>query len=455
MKSGVIRIRGELWDRVRKQALSSTRIESVAFLTATFFEAGDKVVFLAHDLVPAFDRDYLHRSDVHLEVSPLYVSRALNQAEEIGDAVIMGHSHPFDTGVPAYSMSDNYGEARTSETIARCLVGNPPVGSLLFGQRHVNARVWTGKSRRPIPCDVMVLADKGLAFHHKTTARSASEWTRVDRQVRALGTSGQDQLETLTVGIVGLGGTGSNVAEQLVRMGVKNFALVDLDTFHVSNWSRLYGSTWKDTDRNKTKVNIVRSHIKRINPAVTCEAISLSVLNRKVLAKLSGCDVVFSCLDRHAPRAVLNELSYQCFVPVIDVGIGISRLSGKPLAGTIRATVIGPDLPCLFCLDIVRPDHISAEHLAPNVYAERRAEGYVPELGQQVPSVIAYTTAASSLGVMLLIDMISGDQARPTSTVLLDIATKKTMRLAATARADCVCKKRLGKGWRLPFSVAD
>src|SRR5438445_9345416 len=111
---------GRLWEQVRSQALVSSD-ESVAFLTASFFETSDKIVFLAETLVPAKPKDYLKRGELHLEVSPLYISRLLNVAEDKGHTVIMVHSHPFETGQPRYSLTDDFGESKTSETISKCL----------------------------------------------------------------------------------------------------------------------------------------------------------------------------------------------------------------------------------------------------------------------------------------------------------------------------------------------
>jgi hypothetical protein len=449
-----IRILGKLWEYARSEALASSD-ESVAFLTANCFETSDKIIFLAESLVPARPKDYLHKSELRLEVSPLYISRVLNVAEDKGCTVIMVHSHPFETGKPRYSVTDDHGEARTSETISKCLEKNPPVGSLLFGQNSASARAWLGPSKKKISAAVTILDGKRYQSYKQSSEDGRVDRDFLDRQVRALGNQTQAELESLEVGIVGLGGTGSSVAEQLCRMGVKKFWLVDHDEFEPSNWSRLYGSTWKDAVKGKLKVDLVSSHLQKINPQISCETIPKSVMRRDVLRSLSTCDIIFSCLDRHAPRAVLNELSYQCFIPVIDVGVGLIRNAAGVLGGSARATIIGPGLPCLICQEIVRPEMITAEHLSPKEYASRRAEGYVDEIGANAPSVVSYTTLASSLGLILFLDFISGNDSDSFSTLLFDLGSKETMKLRSNVKKECVCQKRLGKGFHIPFSVAD
>jgi len=455
MKRASIRILHSAWEKLRREALGTSMDESVAFMTANYFETPDRIVFLCDSIVPARPGDYLKRGELHLEVSPLYISRVLNIAENKSYTAIMVHSHPFDDGKPQYSVTDDIGEARTSETISKCLERNPPVGSLLFGQNNATARAWTGLAKKHFPSDITVLNEKSYQRHCDLSPGNQYNRELVNRQTRALGDRTQDNIESLYVGIVGLGGTGSNVAEQLVRMGIQKLALVDHDTFEPSNWSRLYGSTLKDTAKNRLKVEIVASHLHDINPKVACNVIGKSVMSREVLHLLSGCDIIFSCLDRHAPRAVLNELSYQCFVPVIDVGVGLIKEQGGVLGGSIRATIIGPNLPCLFCQELVRPEMITTEHLSPEEYAARRAEGYASELEQHALSIISYTTMASSLGLMMFLEFISDTKSNTAPTLLFDLKNKDVIKLRPKIKSECVCKKRLGQGLRMPFSIAD
>jgi molybdopterin/thiamine biosynthesis adenylyltransferase len=58
---------------------------------------------------------------------------------------------------------------------------------------------------------------------------------RYDRQIRAFGVAGQNILKSLRVGIVGLGGTGSIVLQELAHLGVTDFLLLDPDVVEESN----------------------------------------------------------------------------------------------------------------------------------------------------------------------------------------------------------------------------
>jgi hypothetical protein len=454
MKFASIRILNRVLKEVHKMVLSGGDDESVAFLTAKYFDTGEKVIFLGDTIVPAKSKDYLKQSPYQLEVSPMYVNRVLNVAEEQDNTVIMVHSHPFDESSPKYSPTDDHGEKLTSETISKCLENNPPVGSMLFGQNHLNARVWTGLNKTQFPSSVNVLDGTRLEIHSKADILENGKDEILDRQIKALGESFQRKLQKLDIGIVGLGGTGSSVAEQLARMGVRKLRLVDHDKIELSNVSRLYGSLPADAEKGAFKVNVVKSHLSRISPNLEIHEVNKSVMRQDVLKMLSNCDLIFSCLDRHGPRAVLNELSYQCFVPIIDVGVGLQKGAEGIVGGSIRSTIIGPGLPCLICHDIVRPEVIMAENLSPEEYQAKREQEYVVDLPEDVPSVINYTTMAASLGLLQFVDLISGTS-NSASTLLLDISTKEIIKIRSEIKDECVCQRRMGKGLSIPFSVAD
>lgn len=455
MKITSIRIQDELLNQVHQKVLSTGADESVAFLTASYFDTGEKLVLLGSTIVPAKSTDYLRQGPYHLEVSPMYVNRVLNVAEDQKNSVIMVHSHPFEEGLPKYSVTDDHGEALTSETISKCLEGNPAVGSLLFGQTHLTARVWSGLSKKATRSPVSVLKGTRLNLHGTLNDLTNHQDNFYDRQIMALGTSFQHNFSQLDIGIVGLGGTGSAVAEQLVRMGAKKLRLVDHDRIEKSNVSRLYGSTIRDAELRKYKVDLVKEHLTTINPDLHVTSLNKSVMTKDALTFLSNCDLIFSCLDRHAPRAVLNELSYQCFIPTIDVGMGLQKQADGSLAGAIRTTIIGPGLPCLVCQEIIRPEIIMAENLSPAEYRARRAEQYTVDLSVNAPSVISFTTMAASFGVLQAIDLLSNTRPEGGSTLLFDLSSRETIRIAGQTKDDCVCHKRLGKGFNIPFSVVN
>src|SRR5882762_8696093 len=74
-----------------------------------------------------------------------------------------------------------------------------------------------------------------------------------DRQVRAFGGGIQGVLRGLRVAVVGAGGTGSAVAEQLARLGVGDLLIVDPNVIKDTNLTKVYGSSPADIGQPKAE----------------------------------------------------------------------------------------------------------------------------------------------------------------------------------------------------------
>ena len=393
------------------------------------------------------------RTARRLEISTLYFNRAIGMADADGITVIQAHTHPLGHAPLEYSPSDDRGESESADTVRKCLRGRP-MGSLLFGPESMAGRVWT-EDGRVEPLDQLRVVGRRMAV--RPLARSAAgggpvDASLYDRQIRAFGIAGQRALSGVHAGIAGVGGTGSSVAEQLARAGVRRFTLVDRDVFSASNRTRMYGTD--AGTRDGPKVEVVAENIRRIAPDAEVDAVAMDIVSQEALASLGGCDVVFGCTDRHAPRGVLNELAYQFFVPVIDIGVGVDSRDGRMSGGTVRASIAAPSIPCLFCSGVVSPDSILAESLDPGDRRARECEGYVAGIGDgEAPSVVSLTTMAASYAVFMLMDMLFGITDPARGRLLVDVATLKTAFPSSKARPGCVCAARTGRGGCMPLSA--
>jgi len=80
----------------------------------------------------------------------------------------------------------------------------------------------------------------------------------------------QERLRKAEFAIVGLGGTGGFIFENLVRAGAERFTLFDHDRFELSNFNRQLLATEETLDMAKTDAALSRA--KSINPAVRIKA---------------------------------------------------------------------------------------------------------------------------------------------------------------------------------------
>jgi molybdopterin-synthase adenylyltransferase len=145
----------------------------------------------------------------------------------------------------------------------------------------------------------------------------------LSRTTSAWGEATQADLARMHIGVVGLGNVGALVAEALVRSGVQRLTLIDFDTVKTVNLDRLLNATQRDADLERSKVEVARDALLRHATAEQprIDAYEWSVAEEEGFVAALDCDVLFSCVDRPWPRAVLNFAAYAHLVPVIDGGI--------------------------------------------------------------------------------------------------------------------------------------
>ena len=128
-----------------------------------------------------------------------------------------------------------------------------------------------------------------------------------DRNIRAFGGTIQNMLGDLKVAVVGCGGTGSAVIEQLVRLGVRHLRMLDPDMLTASNLTRVYGSFTEDVGR--PKVDVSAAHVRRIAPDAVVITEQAKVTLEATAKLLLDADVVFGCTDDNAGRLVLSRIA--------------------------------------------------------------------------------------------------------------------------------------------------
>ncbi len=230
---------------------------------------------------------------------------------------------------------------------------------------------------------------------------------RFARQVMMFGEDGQTQIESQTVGIVGLGGLGFQVAPALACLGVRNLGLIDDDTVDDTNLNRMPGAFVSDIGRPKTEV--AREYILRIAPEAAVTAIPGNLRTREAVEFLLGCSVIFGCVDHDGPRLVLTELAAAYEIPLIDIATEIFPQHDKqPFDFGGRVVIARPGDYCLFCADQIDRELATEELETPDVQALRRRHGY--GLGSDIPApaVISLNGIVANLAVTEFLVMTTG-----------------------------------------------
>jgi molybdopterin/thiamine biosynthesis adenylyltransferase len=392
-KRFALRISGRDWSKLQKLLFTPDANENAAVLLCGLSRIDSKDRLLVREIVSVSSSQYLDRQPYHLEVAPSFYNSVIDRCLPAHLVPVICHSHPFD-GSARYSPSDDFGERRLLPVLESLLPGQKPV-SLLLTNTSVAGRFLDGSTFRNLD-DVTITGPRVKVLSSaapKGVSSSAS--TLFDRQIRAFGTEGQQMLESLTVGIVGLGGIGSLVAEQLVRAGVGKLILVDFDSIELSNLSRMFCATRRSLGR--PKVEVVARHLGSIRRSKV-ERICDSVIKQSVLMKLRVADILIGCVDSDLARTVLGRFAHQYLTPLVDMGIRLDARSGQVSAAAGRVSVVGVDGGCLRCSHHIDTERVRAESLPP---AERDAlarEGYVMGVDQPVPSVASLNCVIAGLG---------------------------------------------------------
>jgi molybdopterin/thiamine biosynthesis adenylyltransferase len=154
---------------------------------------------------------------------------------------------------------------------------------------------------------------------------------RYARQEAIVGADGQRLLAEKKVRIVGCGGLGGHLIENMLRIGVGSVLAVDPDRFEASNLNRQLLCTEAFLGASKAKAAAERA--KSVNPEVAFRAVSdaFSAQNGDELA--AGCDLVLDGLDSVPDRLTLEDVCARQNVPIVH---------GAILGETVQVAVVPP-----------------------------------------------------------------------------------------------------------------
>lgn len=224
-----------------------------------------------------------------------------------------------------------------------------------------------------------------------------SQTTRYDRQIRysKFGESGQDNLSHSKIMVMGAGALGSHLADTLVRMGIGELIIIDMDIVELSNLHRQTLYDEDDAAQMLPKVEALARKLNQINSDVHIHTYyqEITSANIETLIETHQPDLVLDGMDHFKIRYLINEVCHKYQIPwVYGAAVG-----GK---GTVYA--IDYDGPCLKCILDKIPE--SGESCAIN--------GVLPPVIQQVSSLqvteaIRYLTGAGFSKQLITIDIFN------------------------------------------------
>ena len=285
-----------------------------------------------------------------------YILRGVGIAQSNNCGLVLLHSHPGADRWQFMSEPDRETEASYAN-LAREVTGLPLVGmTLATGNRTWSARHWNIGVGRQVDCthstNVRVIGDRFAVSWNDVLRPPPRPSQRQLRTVSAWGEQCQADLVRRRVLVVGAGSVGLDVVVRLAASGLGDITVMDFDIVQYHNLDRLIGAKPRDARLRRPKAFVARREATGAATAekVRVEVSDLSICEPEGLHLALDHDLIFSCVDRPWPRAVLNSLAYSDFIPVIDGGIGIDTFDdGSMRNATWRSHVIRPMRPCMSC----------------------------------------------------------------------------------------------------------
>ncbi len=430
------------FNRLTEHLFGDSTVEQAAYALCGIARTERETRLLVRQIIPVDKNDIAEQSPVHMKIKPPAYLHVIKQADLKKACFVFIHSHP--TGLRQHSDQDTGEEEKLFKTAYVRISHELVHGSLIFpSPGNPIGRVWHSDGTYQPMEVIRVIGKRFKFFFHSPPAFSNPAF--FDRQVRAFGEDIQALLGKLRVGIVGAGGTGSAVAEQLIRLGVGSLFIADGDRFVDSNINRVYGS--RVCDSSIPKVKLLERLSADIGLGTSIEIDTRPITYQTTFGKLRECDIVFGCTDDNWGRSLLTRLAIIYYVPVFDMGVKINSQSGviRSIAG--RITTLVPGAACLFCRKRINPEQITAESmnlLNPEAAAGLRREGYAPELNAPDPAVISFTTAVASSAIGEFLHRLTGYLgSERESTEVLHLFDQT--RLSTTNRPpdpDCFCMNK-------------
>lgn len=434
--------------------------EQAAYIFAAPAYSAGKLRLLAHHYVALQPEDFAEQSPAFLQLKPQTEQWIAQRVVNSEWSLIEVHSHPFAYEKVRFSQIDTGAALPRFRWFARKAAekGKSPFYHvmLVFGRDSADALIYHAESDTMIPVDgITILAQPVRRFNmlsarrkkktgRRTRRQAPPAYTdRFPRQIMAFGEHGQALVSAMRVGIIGVGGIGSHIANELAMLGVRHFILVDHDTVETSNLNRFVGA--KAGDAGKDKVQVVARAIKSIDRQATITLFKERFPTIENCAALKHADVIFGCIDNDGARLLLNQFCLQYMIPYLDIGVGLETDgAGNITEAGGQYRVMMPGHFCLECIRAINPV-LAQQDLLPDEQRElHRSRGYIPTEEIHAPAVVFLNGILGSMAVGEFLNLLTGYRP-PTDILYYFLQDQSTKRIKAARRDDCVACGDQGK----------
>lgn len=395
----------QLWDKTHRLIYTDSRVENFALGVARPYARKGHSVYVLEDVIAPSPNDYDGQSRGYIaltQAESAEINKLSRLTATMGVIPVQIHSHPPQASF--FSGVDDDNELAHHQWLMGC--GQNYMLSAVFPYDNGQpvARLW--RNHRPEP----VLLRKGLEPKAAFTYDSVEA---LERQ-KAFGAGLRIAASQLRIAIIGLGGIGMLVCEQLARAGFSRFVLVDHDHVEATNLNRLNGTTKKDI--GKKKIVVARRLIQSchaslgIKSEIQCFGQDIYVAQGNVRSAVKKCDLVLALTDDNLSRITCLNLAFDAGAEFLSAGVDV-RLSQQGYVEGLWAEVVGGERGrfCPVCANRLDPSQAGVEarkYIGGDVLRHAHANGYLPDVS--APSVMSLNSTAAGALVLEIQRRVSG-----------------------------------------------
>lgn len=172
-----------------------------------------------------------------------------------------------------------------------------------------------------------------------------------------LGLDSELRIARCVIGVVGLGGGGSHVVQQLAHAGFQRYVIYDDDIVEDSNLNRLIGGQARDARAQTPKPHIAKMMILGLQPQAEVRGYTCKWQQKP--EPLRECQIVVGCVDGYRQRRELEVASRRYLMHYIDIGIDVHGEEPPVIGGQVILS--SPGGPCMKCMGFLTEGRLQKE----------------------------------------------------------------------------------------------
>lgn len=325
----------------------------------------------------------------------------LQKANRKNQLILKIHSHP--TGFAIFSDIDDKADKDFFRSVGSWLNSEfGGISAIMLPDSRIIARTVNSDGTFGT-IDIILIAGPDILIWQEKPLNNFEPSNFNLRAIQAFGKGTPHLLSQLSIGVVGISGTGSPVVEMLARLGVGALVLIDDDVVKEQNLDRIYNSSQNDVVNATKKVHVLKEAVERTGLPSKVEAIPKNLFQPEVVRRLAQCDVIFGCMDSVDGRHILNKLCTFYSIPYFDLGVHLEA-DGMGGVSQVSGTVhyLQPDGSSLLSRRVYSSEKLRSADLKrtnPTAYREQVASKYIEGIDEDRPAVISINTLLASLAV--------------------------------------------------------